>query len=47
MTDIATFATVTVMIGLAAAWWVVRRRPRRPNAVRHDEPTTFSRPEDA
>ena len=48
MTDIATFATVALMIGIATAWWaVLRRRPKRPKAVAHDEPTTFTRPEDA
>jgi len=46
MTDIATFATVALVLGIAAAWWaVLRRRPRRPKAVAHDE-TTFTRPED-
>ena len=45
MTDILTLVIGLVL--LIAAGAALLRRPKRPKAVRHDEPTTFTRPEDS
>ena len=44
MADILSLLVPAIIIGLVAAWWaMIRRRPKRPKAVAHDEPMTFTR----